>query len=80
MDSFFDKYGRDRVIMDWLKRYKADYARLYNGILVRRGAYADLNELIILAFETGIEFARATERDARTTEESPKVDYEESNE
>lgn len=80
MESFFDEFGRDRVIADWLKRYKPDYVKLYEGILSRRPQYKELNELIILAFETGIEFSRASEREARTDTESPKVDYEDEDE
>lgn len=65
MDSFFDKHGRDRVIMDWLERYNPEYAKLYNGVLDRRWQYKDLNSLIIMAFEAGISFSRASEREAR---------------
>jgi hypothetical protein len=80
MDNFFDKYGRDRILIDWLKRYKSEYVRLYDGILARRHQYMDFNELIILAFEAGIDFSRATKRNARIEEPSPTVIMEDQNE
>lgn len=65
MDSFYDKYGRDRVIMDWLRRYKPELMKIYDGILARRFQYEDLNALILFAFEVGIDFSRASKRDPR---------------
>lgn len=65
MDSFFDKFGRDRVIMDWLKRYKPELMKVYDGILARRTSYEDLNALILFTFEVGIDFSRASKRDPR---------------
>ena len=69
MDSFFDKFGRDRVIMDWLRRYKPELMKLYDGILVRRHEYQDFNDLILFAFEVGIDFSRASKRDPRLPQE-----------
>lgn len=71
MDWFFDKFGRDRVIMDWFKRYKnaGGYPKLYESILSRQAhSYGALNDLIIGAFEAGVAFSRASKRDARPCE------------
>jgi hypothetical protein len=77
MDWFFDKFGRDMVIADWLKRNKPDYVKLYQHILAKNATgYAELNQLILLAFETGISFARASERDPRVDVATIKPDYE----
>jgi len=66
MDWFFDKFGRDMVIADWLQRNQPEYVRLYQHILSKHSdGFEQLNELIFLAFETGIEFARASKREAR---------------
>jgi len=66
MDWFFDSSGRDMVIADWLKRNKPEYVKIYEHILARQSSgHQELNELILLAFETGIEFARASKREAR---------------
>jgi len=66
MDWFFDKYGRDMVIMDYLNRYQGGFPKLYNYILSQRSnGYEGLNDLILAVFEAGIAFSRATKRDAR---------------
>lgn len=73
MDWFFDKFGRDRVIMDWFSRLRDDkgHVKLYEGILQRRNqGYEELNELIVDAFEAGIEFSRASKRDVRPPEKN----------
>lgn len=77
MDWFFDKHGRDMVIMDWLKRHKetADYPKLYDYLLARRTVgYEALNGLVIAAFEAGIEFSRASKREARPPESVEGLD------
>ena len=65
MEWFFDKFGRDKVIMDWLKRYKPEHIKLYEGILARRAQYTDLNDFLLMVFEIGIDFSRASKRDPR---------------
>lgn len=65
MECFFDKYGRDRIIHDWCKKKDVMYVRLYEWMLAKRPQYKDFNDLILLAFEAGIAFSRATERQAR---------------
>ncbi len=69
MESFFDKTGRDRIIHDWLKLKhtgtRPNYVKLYEWVLAKNPHYKELNELIILAFEAGIEFSRATNRQAK---------------
>lgn len=77
MDVFYDKTGRDRVIMDCLKRNPEhyNYPKLYEYVLVRRNAgYEALNQLIFAAFEAGVSFSRATKRDARPLEVMEELD------
>lgn len=77
MDIYFDKTGRDRTIMDCLKRRPEhyNYPRLYEYVLVRRNAgYEALNQLIFAAFEAGISFSRATKRDAREPDKMEEFD------
>lgn len=72
MDWFFDNFGRDRIIMDWLQRNPCqrendgNLSTLYDYTLSRRNeGRKDLNDLIIMAFEAGIAFSRATKREPR---------------
>lgn len=67
MEPFFDQYGRDMVIMDWLSKNKPELVKLYRYVLGRRVEWKELNDMILLAFETGIEFSHMKNaRQART--------------
>ncbi len=63
--SFFDKHGRDRVIFDWLKINRPDFASMYESLLDRYDKYQKFNTLMLMIFEAGIEFGRAQIREAR---------------
>lgn len=67
MEPFFDNYGRDMVISDWLDKNRPELVKLYRYVLARKAHWKELNEVIILAFEAGIEFSHMKNaRQART--------------
>jgi hypothetical protein len=67
MESFFDEYGRDRVILDWIVKNKPMMAAAYRYVLCKNlnAEYQTFNDLMFIAFEAGIDFSRATSRDSR---------------
>ena len=67
MDSFFDKHGRDRIIMDWIAKTSPETVSAYRYCLSHYGRsdYKTFNQLMLMAFEAGINFSQATKREPR---------------
>jgi hypothetical protein len=62
---FFDKRGRDRIIMAWLIKNKPQYVSMYKTLLTKRLQYGNMVELLMHVFECGVFFGRISKKQKR---------------